>query len=331
MSSNLATPLSAIIADIADRRPFVVFDDSRPEFIAILSVAAESVTEANLELLRRAARGPISVMMPAKRLKELGLSGSGNTEGEDHQIGWTASVNLRKSRLGITLRDQVDTIRALCDPAVHASDFVRPGTVVPYECDDLGVLRKRTPSVAARDLVNAAGLYPTALASAILDDVGALASPEYVMALLEAHSIRAVSIEDVVRHQWEVTQVVTRPVDARLPTSHGMFRVYGSSSVLDDGVVAALVHGETTTNTEMPIYVHRGDLVADVFGSTGCDCAERLNLAIAAVARARAGILIYLRAPLTTLRRPDREKSPKRWSVIQLVPRRQPIRRTASL
>jgi 3,4-dihydroxy 2-butanone 4-phosphate synthase/GTP cyclohydrolase II len=282
------------MVDIANHRPVAVFDAARLEFIAVIGFAAESATAADLEFLRRVGRGPVSLMMSKRRLEELGLAAS-EGQSDDDPIAWTTSVNLR-GRSGITLGDQIDTIRALCDPKSRRSDFICPGTVVPFACDDIGVLRRRRASIAVRDLVDAAGLYPAALTSAILDDSGGLAGAEFVSRTLRRHSIRAVAIEDVIALQWQRTPVLSPPFSANMPTVEAMFRVFASRSLLDGSVVAAVVHGTPTRRNETVVHVHRGEILSDVFRDAGSNCARRLSDAINAIAHSRAGVLIYLRA-----------------------------------
>jgi 3,4-dihydroxy 2-butanone 4-phosphate synthase/GTP cyclohydrolase II len=291
-AADKSSPLDKVLADIANHRPFAVFDAGGPEFIAIIAIPADAATEADLTLLRDAGRGPVSLMMSKRRLEELGFV-SADESGDMRPITSTASVNLR-GRRGITVRDQMDAVRALSDPASQRADFVEPGTVVAFACDDLGILGKRRAAVAARDLVDAAGLYPAALTSPVLNDEGGLAGPDFVAECLMRESIRAVSIDDVIALQWKRKPVITMPVGANLPTAAATFRFYASRSVIDGAVVGALVHGTPTRSGDTLVHVHRGDILSDVFGDGDDAAGKRLRTAIAAIAKARAGILVYL-------------------------------------
>ncbi len=77
---------------------------------------------------------------------------------------------------------------------------------------------------------------------------------------------------------------------ATLPTRHGDFEAY----VFPDEHVA-LVHGEVRGREDVLVRVHSECLTGEVFGSLKCDCKPQLDAAMAAVAKAGAGAVLYLR------------------------------------
>jgi GTP cyclohydrolase II len=78
--------------------------------------------------------------------------------------------------------------------------------------------------------------------------------------------------------------------NATLPTRHGNFDTYVFS-----GEHLALVHGEVRGHEDVLVRVHSECMTSEVFGSLKCDCKEQLEAALAAVARAGAGAVLYLR------------------------------------
>ncbi len=83
---------------------------------------------------------------------------------------------------------------------------------------------------------------------------------------------------------------------ARLPARAGLFQVvsfrHRGGANLDD---VALVHGELRGARGVPTRVHSECLTGDVFGSVRCDCRDQLELALARIAAAPTGLLLYLR------------------------------------
>jgi GTP cyclohydrolase II len=77
---------------------------------------------------------------------------------------------------------------------------------------------------------------------------------------------------------------------ARLPTRHGDFETY----VFPDEHVA-LVFGDVAGRDDVLVRVHSECMTSEVFGSLKCDCKEQLDAAMAAVARAGRGAVLYLR------------------------------------
>jgi GTP cyclohydrolase II len=102
-------------------------------------------------------------------------------------------------------------------------------------------------------------------------------------------------------------EIVRKLADADFPTRWGQFRILGFEGVLanpepcNDAVPApnrriesavALVMGDIAT--EPPIVrIHSQCLTGDVFHSLRCDCRQQLELALATIADAGAGILLY--------------------------------------
>jgi GTP cyclohydrolase II len=77
---------------------------------------------------------------------------------------------------------------------------------------------------------------------------------------------------------------------ATLPTRHGNFE-----TTVFTGEHVALVHGEVQGREDVLVRVHSECMTSEVFGSLKCDCKEQLEAALAAVARAGSGAVLYLR------------------------------------
>jgi len=88
---------------------------------------------------------------------------------------------------------------------------------------------------------------------------------------------------------------VLKLAEAEFPTRWGKFRIMGfegrtRAGKVDEAVV--LVMGDI--NSAAPILrIHSQCLTGDVFHSLRCDCRQQLELALATIAKAGAGILLY--------------------------------------
>jgi len=113
------------------------------------------------------------------------------------------------------------------------------------------------------------------------------------------------------------SQRVIRPQDlltewlagAKIPTRYGEFETHvfrsrkGDSAAGEaEGEVAslpeehvALVYGDVRGRHDTLVRVHSECITSEVFGSLKCDCKEQLDAAMAAVSRAGAGAILYLR------------------------------------
>ena len=86
--------------------------------------------------------------------------------------------------------------------------------------------------------------------------------------------------------------------EADFPTRWGQFRLYGFEGEFESGheTAVALVMGDVVSPSpaEAPLVrVHSQCLTGDVFGSLRCDCRQQLEMALAMIAAAGAGVLIY--------------------------------------
>jgi GTP cyclohydrolase II len=101
---------------------------------------------------------------------------------------------------------------------------------------------------------------------------------------------------------------VRKLADADFPTRWGAFRILGFEGVVADSgpgkgadstpahrieTAVALVMGDITTPAPPIVRIHSQCLTGDVFHSLRCDCRQQLELALAAIAEADQGILIY--------------------------------------
>jgi GTP cyclohydrolase II len=90
---------------------------------------------------------------------------------------------------------------------------------------------------------------------------------------------------------------------ARIPTRHGefethVFRSRGGADAHPDELPqenVALVFGDVRDQEDVLVRVHSECITSEVFGSLKCDCKEQFDAAMAAVARAGAGAVLYLR------------------------------------
>lgn len=88
---------------------------------------------------------------------------------------------------------------------------------------------------------------------------------------------------------------VERTAQSRLPTRHGEFTAYVYRSPSDGIEHVALVKGDVAGSQGVLVRVHSECLTGDIFGSLRCDCGEQLDRAMAMIAEAGAGVVVYLR------------------------------------
>jgi 3,4-dihydroxy 2-butanone 4-phosphate synthase/GTP cyclohydrolase II len=137
------------------------------------------------------------------------------------------------------------------------------------------------------------------IAAGLVDDLdGTLTGGAGVAEFCAAHGLAAVRTAELVTYRRVRERQVAALAEARIPTRHGVFRAVGFEDLNTGAEHVALVLGDVTggaVGAGVLVHVHTECLAGDVFGSLGCRCAERLDTALAAVAREGRGVVLYLR------------------------------------
>lgn len=89
--------------------------------------------------------------------------------------------------------------------------------------------------------------------------------------------------------------IVTRAVNARIPTQWGEFHLYLYTNNHDEKEHLAFVFGDIVGRENVLVRVHSECFTGDVLGSRRCDCGEQLEYSLCTIANRGQGILIYLR------------------------------------
>jgi GTP cyclohydrolase II len=90
-------------------------------------------------------------------------------------------------------------------------------------------------------------------------------------------------------------QIIERVASSVLPTRHGEFQVHVYRPQQETVEHIALVKGDVRGRENVLVRVHSECLTGDAFGSLRCDCGEQLDTAMAKIAEAGMGIIVYLR------------------------------------
>lgn len=88
---------------------------------------------------------------------------------------------------------------------------------------------------------------------------------------------------------------VTRMTSTRIPTKYGDFQLCYYTNTLDDKEHLAFYMGDIAHAGPVLARVHSECFTGDVLGSRRCDCGEQLDRAMATIAEAGAGVVLYLR------------------------------------
>jgi len=286
------------LADIAAGRAVVVVDDEDRENEGDLIFAAEMATPELVSFMVRYSSGYICVPLTEDDCDRLDLPPMHRVNQDKRGTAYTVAVDAREGiSTGISATDRAVTMRLLADAASDATDFTRPGHVVPLRAKPGGVLRRTGHTEAAVDLARMAALRPAGVLCEIVSqkDEGDMARLPELRSFCDEHGLALISIADLVAFRRRTESQVVKVAEAKLPTVHGEFTAMGYESLLDGTDHVALVRGDLGDGRDVLVRVHSECLTGDVLGSRRCDCGPQLDAAMAAVAREGRGVVLYVR------------------------------------
>jgi 3,4-dihydroxy 2-butanone 4-phosphate synthase/GTP cyclohydrolase II len=127
-----------------------------------------------------------------------------------------------------------------------------------------------------------------------MDEDGTMARVPRLEAFCREHSLRMITVKDLIQHRMRHERLVRKVAEANLPTGYGTFRIHAFESLIDQQHHVALVMGEILPEDEVLVRVHSQCLTGDIFHSSRCDCGDQLDRALRMISAAGKGILLYL-------------------------------------
>jgi len=286
------------IEDIRQGRMIIVADDEDRENEGDLVCAASEITADHVNFMASHGRGLICVTLTAERADELGLPLMTDHNTDPNKTAFTVSVDAHQRfgvTTGISSHDRATTIRVLADDASQPADLRRPGHIFPLRAQPGGVLRRVGQTEAGVDLARLAGLPPVGVICEILNPDGTMARRPQLEAFAREHSLRFVTVAQLVAYRLAKERLVRRIAEVHLPTAHGDFDLICFESIVDDREHVALVRGDISGKEDILVRMHSECLTGDVFGSKRCDCGEQLEAAMEKIAQEGLGAIVYLR------------------------------------
>jgi 3,4-dihydroxy 2-butanone 4-phosphate synthase/GTP cyclohydrolase II len=220
-----------------------------------------------------------------------------HTNDAPHETAFTVSVDYRHGlTTGISAEERTGTIRALANDNATAADFVRPGHIFPLVAKEGGVLVRSGHTEAATDLARLAGLPAVGLLAELVNDDGTVKRLPELAAFAQEHGLKFVSIADLIAHRQRRERLVERVGAFDVDTEIGPARAVAYATPFDDAQHLALLFGDIGDGQNLPVRIHREQVIHDVFGGRGGG--QDGNLVSRALRRIQAegrGVLIYLR------------------------------------
>src|SRR6202021_1100499 len=137
--------------------------------------------------------------------------------------------------------------------------------------------------------------FPAGVICEVMRHDGRMARRPDLDTFAAEHSIRIVSVADIIAYRRRNERLVERGATTTLPTESGTVVAHAYEDVITHVTHVALVWGDVRGEEPVLVRVHSECLTGDVFGSQRCDCQAQLHKAMAMIAGAGKGVLVYLR------------------------------------
>ena len=304
-SQDLIT-IDEALAELRAGRMIVLIDDEARENEGDLVIAAECATPEAINFMVRNACGILCLAMSGPICDRMHLEVVSNSTVEGPTTPFTQKID---ARFGITTGtsafDRARTIAVAIDEKSAPNDLIRgKGHVDGLRAKDGGVLVRAGHTEGSVDLARLAGFKEAAVICEIMHPDGTMARLPFLKDFCKQHNLKMCTIEDLIKFRRQRERLIQRELVVKLPTKFGEFDLIPYTSVVDPephlalcmGGIGIEANGVIPVQTEpVLVRIHSQCLTGDILGSMLCDCGPQLHQAMAQVAQAGRGVVLYMR------------------------------------
>jgi len=270
----------------------VVMDDDGRENEGDLILSAMHCIPEKMAFIVRHTSGIVCAAMPRAEARRLNLAPMVAENDSPHSTAFTVTVDYRYgTTTGISASDRTLTVRNLANPDVVAEDFVRPGHIFPLIAREGGVLTRSGHTEAAVDLCRLAGLPPVGVLCELVNDDGTVMRGPQVSAFAEAHKLYQVTVADLIAYRQCKEKLIEHLGEVSMETAAGLAVAHTFQLSWEPMQHVAIVVGDIRDGENIPVRLHRENVLADVFGKTR----EFDNVLKWMKKKEKRGVLVYLR------------------------------------
>ena len=295
--------IEEVIEEAKAGRIFILVDDENRENEGDLCIPAENATPEAINFMAKHARGLICLAMQRSRVEQLGLQLMSQNNATRLETAFTVSIEAREGvTTGISAHDRARTISVAIDPGKNREDIVSPGHVFPLVARDGGTLVRAGHTEAVVDIARMAGMNPAGVICEIMNDDGTMARMPDLIAFAEQHSIKIATIADLINYRRSKESIIERSVETVLNSKYGgAWRMIVYLNKVSYAEHVALIKGDITTETPVPVRMHSLDVMEDVLGDqSGSRGGGELQNAMTFISEAGRGIVVLMREPTPT-------------------------------
>jgi 3,4-dihydroxy 2-butanone 4-phosphate synthase/GTP cyclohydrolase II len=287
--------LKDALTDFKNGQFLIVTDDETRENEGDLILLAQNATTEQIGFMVRHTSGVICCAITDENAKRLKLPMMVSRNEDSHETAFTVSVDLIADRTtGISAAERANTLRALANPSVTPTEFLRPGHIFPLVAVAGGVHQRPGHTEAGIALCELTNSYPAAVIAELVNDDGSMMRGVALDEFAKKTSIKKISISEI--KSLVTKKEITKKVDftwANLPIAGSNWKIttFISNASTEHAVLAL----GNLTEQNLLVRIHSECLTGDAFGSQRCDCGAQLLQAMAEIKAHGSGLIIYLR------------------------------------
>lgn len=304
---NTFCSIEEAIADLQAGRMIVLVDDEHRENEGDLVLLAEKVTPEAINFMLMQGRGIICLSMSSAMCDRLGLEPQTAVNTTRTGTAFTVKFDAKTGvTTGTSAFDRARSIQVAVDPKTTPADLAKPGHVDGLRAAPGGVLVRAGHTEGSTDIARLAGFQEAAVICEILTSDGRMARVPDLIEYCKTHGLKMTTIAALIEYRRTREKLIKRELSVDLPSEYGHFRLFAYSSVVDPEPHLAICAGglgEIDSSTgQVPVQqepvmvrIHSECLTGDILGSQLCDCGPQLKHALAQIAQAGKGVLLYMR------------------------------------
>ena len=198
---DMHDPVTVAIEAFARGEIVVVTDDDDRENEGDLIVAASLCTMEKMAFIIRNGCGIVCAPLTADDARRLHLPPMVATNEAPLGTAFTVSVDVKHGlTTGISAEQRCNTVRALANGNMGASDFVRPATFFRWSPRN-GILMRSGHTEAAVDLCQLSGLPPIAVICELANDDGTVMVGPQIRGLRRQAQAEQISVADLIAYR----------------------------------------------------------------------------------------------------------------------------------
>ena len=295
--TNQFSRIEDALEDFRNGKPLIVADDEDRENEGDLICSAQFATPELINFMAKECRGLICLAISHEVADKLELPQMVEKNTENMQTAFSLSIDAHPKygvTTGISAYDRAKTIEVAIAPDAVPSDLRRPGHLFPCVSRKGGVLKRCGHTEATVDLAILSGHRPAGVMCEIMTEDGHMARRDELHKFAQKHSIKFITVADLIAYRLKRERFVKREVEVFLPTQFGDFNIIGYTDTITRCEHVALVKDDGSDKIPL-IRVHSECLTGDIFHSLKCDCNWQLHEALKMINEYGKGALIYIR------------------------------------